>query len=122
MSSRDGVSTLTEKNIANIPQENNGQIGNKIESESSLTEAQKRQQTATFDVKALQEAMDNIADNMNLIQKGLAFNVDEDSGEQVVKVIDVTTGELIRQIPNEEALEIAKKLNEVTGLLLKTEV
>jgi flagellar protein FlaG len=40
----------------------------------------------------------------------------------VVKVIDVTTGELIRQMPNEEALEIAKKLNEVTGLLMKTEV
>lgn len=41
---------------------------------------------------------------------------------QVVKVIDVKTGDLIRQIPNEEALDMAKKLNEVAGLLMKTEV
>ncbi|WP_259396230.1 flagellar protein FlaG [Shewanella sp. SG44-6] len=74
------------------------------------------------DAEELNQAVSDIAASMNVMQKGLSFKVDEDSGIQVVKVIDVTTGELIRQIPNEEALDIAKKLNEVTGLLMKTEV
>lgn len=83
---------------------------------------EKVNQVTKADAEELQHAVDDIAASMNVIQKGLAFNIDEDSGMQVVKVIDVSTGELIRQIPNEEALEIAKKLNEVTGLLMKTEV
>lgn len=74
------------------------------------------------DADELQQAVKDIAASMNLMQKGLAFNIDEDSGVQVVKVIDEQTGDLIRQIPNEEALDIAKKLSEVTGLLMKTEV
>jgi flagellar protein FlaG len=74
------------------------------------------------DAEELNKAVNDISASMNMMQKGLAFKVDEDSGIQIVKVIDVTTGELIRQIPNEEALDIAKKLNEVTGLLMKTEV
>lgn len=79
-------------------------------------------QTAQVDAEELQQAVKEIAASMNLMQKGLAFNIDEDSGKQVVKVIDEQTGDLIRQIPNEEALEIAKKLSEVAGLLMKTEV
>ncbi|ABI38353.1 flagellar protein FlaG protein [Shewanella sp. MR-4] len=84
---------------------------------------------AAEDVKAsenkeieLQQAVDDIATSMDFIQKGLAFKIDKELGEPVVRVIDISTGDLIRQIPNEEALEIAKKLNEVTGLLMKTEV
>lgn len=79
-------------------------------------------QASKVDAEELNQAVSDIAASMNVMQKGLSFKVDEDSGIQVVKVIDVTTGELIRQIPNEEALDIAKKLNEVTGLLMKTEV
>jgi len=79
-------------------------------------------QATKVDSQALHQAVNDIAASMNLMQKGLAFNIDEDSGKQVVKVIDEQTGDLIRQIPNEEALEIAKKLNEVAGLLMKTEV
>ncbi|MCL1112564.1 flagellar protein FlaG [Shewanella basaltis] len=74
------------------------------------------------DAEELNKAVNDITESMSMMQKGLAFKVDEDLGIQVVKVIDVATGELIRQMPNEEALEIAKKLNEVTGLLMKTEV
>ncbi|WP_282109898.1 flagellar protein FlaG [Shewanella algicola] len=78
--------------------------------------------TTRVDAEELNKAVNDITESMSMMQKGLAFKVDEDLGIQVVKVIDVTTGELIRQMPNEEALEIAKKLSEVTGLLMKTEV
>jgi flagellar protein FlaG len=90
-------------------------------SDSSRSTQQVNQATKV-DAEQLNQAVSDIATSVNVMQKGLAFKVDEESGIQIVKVIDITTGELIRQIPNEEALDIAKKLNEVTGLLMKTEV
>jgi flagellar protein FlaG len=37
----------------------------------------------------------------------------------VVKVVDNDTKEVIRQIPSEEMLKIAKYIDEITGLLFK---
>lgn len=42
--------------------------------------------------------------------RNLQFRVDDDSGRVVVSVRDSDTGELIRQIPSEAALRIAKSL------------
>jgi flagellar protein FlaG len=42
--------------------------------------------------------------------RALQFRVDDDSGRVVVSVRDSDTGELIRQIPSEAALRIAKSL------------
>ncbi|MFT5790292.1 MAG: flagellar protein FlaG [Shewanella sp.] len=72
-------------------------------------------------VEELDALAADLTDMMSLMRKGLAFKVDDDSGQNVVSVMDVDSGELIRQIPNEEALELAQKLAEVAGFLLKTE-
>jgi flagellar protein FlaG len=37
----------------------------------------------------------------------------------VVKVIDQNTQEVVRQIPSKEALEIAKSLDKMRGLLIR---
>jgi flagellar protein FlaG len=49
----------------------------------------------------------------------IQFSIDEDIGVTVVKVIDRGTKEVIRQIPSEEMLEIAKALDKLQGLLVK---
>ena len=41
----------------------------------------------------------------------LQFSVDESTGESVIKVMDKATNEMIRQIPSEEMLQIAKALD-----------
>ncbi|MCC4274499.1 flagellar protein FlaG [Marinomonas communis] len=48
---------------------------------------------------------------------GVTFELTEDGDEQVVKVIDQESGDLVRQIPSEEFLEIAKRLDEIFGEL-----
>lgn len=45
-------------------------------------------------------------------RRDLQFQVDDDSGEVVVKVVDPETQEVIRQIPSEEAVALAKALRE----------
>ena len=54
--------------------------------------------------------------------QGLEFSIDNDSKRTVVKVIDQTTKEVLRQIPTPEALEIAKALESksaTAGLLIQ---
>jgi flagellar protein FlaG len=49
----------------------------------------------------------------------LAFSVDASSGKTIVKITDRQTGEMIRQIPSEEMLEIARSLDKMQGMLLQ---
>ena len=71
--------------------------------------------------EVMQKLVEEMSNMMSVMRKGLAFKIDEDSGTNIVSVMDIDSGDVIRQIPNEEALKLAQKLSEVTGLLMKTE-
>jgi len=43
----------------------------------------------------------------------------DDTGQLVVKIIDRTTQEVIRQMPSEEMLAIAKALDSIKGLFVQ---
>ncbi|WP_351075282.1 flagellar protein FlaG [Shewanella sp. CAL98-MNA-CIBAN-0140] len=86
--------------------------------ETEQSVADKDQQS---EAEVLAEVVEQLSEVVTLMNKGLAFSVDEDSGSAIVKVMDIDTGDIIRQIPSEEALELAQKLQDVKGLLLKTQ-
>jgi flagellar protein FlaG len=67
----------------------------------------------------LNAAVKKINDSMPASAQSLEFSIDEDSKDIVVKVIDQSTKEVVRQIPSEEALEIAKSLDKMRGLLIR---
>jgi uncharacterized FlaG/YvyC family protein len=46
------------------------------------------------------------------------FSVDSELGRPVVRVVDSTTHEVIRQIPNEVALRLARNLNNLQDQML----
>jgi uncharacterized FlaG/YvyC family protein len=50
----------------------------------------------------------------------LQFAVDTQTGQRVVQVIDKETGELIRQVPPEELLNVMQSLRALKGVLLST--
>lgn len=47
----------------------------------------------------------------------LKFQVDSTSGQTVIQVLDKETGDVIRQIPPENLLEVRDKLEELRGIL-----
>ena len=49
----------------------------------------------------------------------LQFSVDDATGKTVVRITDAKTGEMIRQIPSEELLELARSLDKMQGMLLQ---
>jgi len=56
--------------------------------------------------------------NLNVMHAmDLNFSVHEASGQTIVRVIDETTGEVIREIPSSEMLNLAAKLDEMIGLI-----
>ena len=48
-------------------------------------------------------------------------NLDEDSGRVVINVTEATSGDVIRQIPSEEALRLAENLSEIRSALFEAE-
>jgi flagellar protein FlaG len=67
-------------------------------------------------IQKLDNAVQQLNDYAQSINRTLEFSMDSDSGKMVVKVMDSETDELIRQIPREEALKIAEQINErLTG-------
>jgi len=68
--------------------------------------------------KDLSEAVDKINDSLLGSARGLEFSIDEDTKGIVVKVIDLDTKEVLRQMPSKVALEIAKSIDKTRGLLI----
>jgi flagellar protein FlaG len=83
-----------------------------------LTPAAETQARAA-DPEAVKEAVKAANDAVKAIKSELDFRVDEDTGKTVVRVVEKQTGTLIRQIPSEEMLEIAKALDRLQGLLVR---
>ena len=67
----------------------------------------------------LQSAVKAANDFIKPITNAVEFSLDEDSERMVVKVMDIATKEVIRQIPSEEMLAIAQALDKIQGLLIK---
>jgi flagellar protein FlaG len=85
----------------------------------SPQEAAEQQKKAEEETRRkLQEGVKELNSFVKPYNTSLAFSVDEESGELVVKVTDNDTKEVIRQIPSEEALELAKALDKLKGLLI----
>jgi len=54
--------------------------------------------------------------------RALQFRVDDASGRMVVSITDAETGEVIRQVPGEEALRMAERIDASIGALLDEKV
>ncbi len=81
----------------------------------------------TIDVEArnteVKEAVSKLNEFSQKTQRDLNFQIDEDSGRTVIRVYDRITAKLVRQIPDEAALELAKKLNsEEPSLMFSAQV
>ena len=91
----------------------------KVYSKPSLAAVDKDKKDASTE---LQEAVKGLQDYVQSLQRNLEFSVDESTGTTVVKVVARDSGEVIRQIPSETALELAKSLQDVNSLLFDEKV
>ena len=78
--------------------------------------------TAAQHEAQVKEAVQQLNDFMKHFSTTLNFTIDSDTKQIVVKVLNQQTGELIRQIPSEEALKLAKAADSLKGLIISAKV
>lgn len=66
----------------------------------------------------LEKAVSRLNDYVQSTQRDLKFSMDDETGQTVVKVVDRYTSEVIRQLPDQVVLDLAKKLNHEEPLKL----
>jgi len=73
-------------------------------------------------VAPVRESIEKIAaDLQKFVQsmgRDLNFSVDETTGYHVVRVVDQSTGELIRQLPSDELLKLAREFEQLQNALV----
>ncbi len=62
----------------------------------------------------LDDTIRELNDSLQNVQKNLEFSIDKDAGRIVISVKDKLTDEVLRQIPSEEVLELARNLHNVS--------
>ena len=81
--------------------------------EVSTPERATVEQSRSVDVE---QAVEQLNDYVQSLQRDLRFSLDEELGRAVVRVIDRSSQEVIRQIPNETALQLARNLKATAEL------
>jgi flagellar protein FlaG len=74
------------------------------------------------DKKRLDQAIARMNERMQDGGRGLAFKIDPSLNRPVVTVTNQETGEVIRQIPNEVIVQMARSIDENRGNLLNAKV
>ncbi|MDF0675081.1 MAG: flagellar protein FlaG [Nitrospira sp.] len=77
------------------------------------------QSTFQDDRARIDRAATKVNEVLSLADLGLKIEVDDETKRVVVKVIEQKSGEVIRQIPAKELLELEKYLSSQKGILLR---
>lgn len=71
--------------------------------------------------ESLEAAVSSVNSFVQTIRRDLNFDLDDSSGKMVVRVTDGATGNVVRQIPTEDALRLAENLEQARSLLFKAQ-
>lgn len=66
----------------------------------------------------VKEAVEQIQRNIEAKSTDLRFTVDRATGKTIVSVVDSQTQEVVRQIPTEEIMKLARWIDRMQGLLV----
>lgn len=90
----------------------------KVEVESQLKssvvspEQNVQKEAELVDLAQVQEQVQDVNLKLEKMGLGMAFSVDENTKSSVVRVIDKTTDEVIKQYPSEDSLRVMKNIQE----------
>ena len=79
-------------------------------------------ETAKATSTQLNSALAEINQTLKLASIGVQFEFDKEANTMVTKVMDVESGEVIRQMPSEEVVRFSKALGKLQGLLVSQKV
>ena len=95
----------------------------KVEASDALPQNSKPEQKAEPEIKISQALLNEVRQEIQMMHNvGLHFSVHETTGRTIIRVVDKETEELIREVPPEEFLNLAARLDEMIGILFDKKV
>lgn len=83
--------------------------------EEEVVTAKEEVSPVVIDRENLETMAQRLQDFIGSLNRGLEFSVDDDSGRDVIKVIDKNTGDTVKQYPSEEVLDLVSSLSDAAG-------
>lgn len=83
------------------------------EVEKELSQASSLQADKKENEKQLDDAISKVESFLKVQNRDLAFSIDEETNRSIVTVKDSQSGDVIRQIPSEEVLKLAERIQEL---------
>lgn len=68
----------------------------------------------------LDKTLEQLNESMQAWSTGMRFDVDEDAQRIVVSIVDSTTGEVLRTVPSEAVIRVAKMIVQLQGGAIDT--
>ena len=113
------ITSMAPATSAAAPRETNAGAKVATKTQAAQVVSQLTPEAVTRDLSAaVKAAAAQIDSYLRSVGREVEFRVDEDTGMTIVTVRETATGDVIRQIPNEEVLQLARSFSAGTGSLL----
>jgi len=108
------------RNASELASSSTGRVvpNQSVSQAQDVSKAEQLQKRNEAQRKELDEAVSQLNDYVQNVQRDLQFEVDNEMGQTIVRVVDQQTQEVIRQIPDEVAMRLAEKLQQDEPLTL----
>jgi flagellar protein FlaG len=90
------------------------------EGTGSATTAPQDKEGAFYSPNSLEKALEDVNNNMKAWATGMRFDVDADANRVVVSIIDSATGEVLRTVPSDAVIRVAKMIVQMQGNAVNT--
>jgi flagellar protein FlaG len=106
------------------PAANSEKVSNEIKQQQPQTSSGQSQSDKTkgkdaqLSAKELEQLSKQLNEELNVFNTRVAFSIDDKTKKTVVKIIDSSNNEVIRQVPPDYLLKISQNISELLGLLV----
>ncbi len=114
------VANVSKASVFDIESQKNIEKENKtVTGQSEVKASKESRETTDEKISRITELMENYVRSM---QKDIKIKVDNETGDIMVKVISEDNGKVIREIPSEEMLDLAARMEELAGTIFDQKV
>lgn len=99
-----------------VTQSSNAELGG-----NSAQAEQAEKNTVSDPANPFEDALNKVNESMQAWSTGIRFEMDEDTESMVVKLVNNETGDVIRQVPSEAMLKVAKMIIQMQGGSIDTQ-
>lgn len=118
------ISNISNVNISDISNSNlkNSNINSEKANIEDKNIAQDNKKVSMAKNTISKETLDKLITEVNhkfkLVNKEFSYDIHEKTNRITVKIKDSETGDILKEIPSEESLDLAAKIKEMAGLLV----